>query len=186
MLSKSKLNIQELHDFLKKKHDKQGVLDLTSEVNEKSVHIEDLYQLSVRNEDEQIAFRAAWVIENVFFSFPKHFVPILKTFLKDYPTQKNRSVQRHYSKIAYQLTKTKPLFFTKDEINGLIDGSFDWLIDTETPVAVQCNCIDVLFNLSNQEDWIMPELQRILEQNLLSNSPAILSRTKKILNKLQN
>jgi len=71
-------------------------------------------------------------------------------------------------------------------LDTLIEGSFDWLIDPETPVAIQCNCMDVLCNLSEKEDWIADELRNILEQNLLSDSPALLSRTKSVLKKLKH
>jgi hypothetical protein len=62
--------------------------------------------------------------------------------------------------------------------------SFDWLLNRETPVAVQCNALDIIFQLSPYHDWIIEELAVILEQKLVSNSPALLSRSKKILKRI--
>ena len=179
---------QELVDILKSNHSKRDILDLASKVKRKIVKIRDIYNLSLEHEDPQVVFRAAWVLENVYTRYPSTFDNIQRLFLRDYAKQKNRSAQRHYSKIAMYISHPVQSFMSQvkhEDLGVLIEGSFDWLIDPETPVAIQCNCIDVLCNLSEKEAWIADELKNILEQNLLSNSPALLSRTKSVLKKLK-
>ena len=179
---------QELADILKSNHSKRDISDLASKVNRKIVKIRDVYSLSLEHNNPQVVFRAAWLLENVFFKYPHAFEYIQPLFLRDYAKQKNRSAQRHYSKIAIYISHPLQTFMSRvkhQDLGVLIEGSFDWLIDSETPVAIQCNCMDVLCNLSEKEDWIADELKNILEQNLLSNSPSLLSRTKSVLKKLK-
>ncbi len=57
--------------------------------------------------------------------------------------------------------------------------------DPGTPVAVQVNCMDVLYNLRGHEDWIADELKQQTEFLLRNASPALLSRGKRILLKLK-
>ncbi|WP_353136407.1 hypothetical protein [Pseudopedobacter sp.] len=183
------MTLQELVDILKSNHSKKDILDLASKVNRKIVKIRDIYNLSLEHDDPQVVFRAAWVLENVYVYYPSAFDNIQRLFLRDYSKQKNRSAQRIYSKIAMHISQPVQSFMNQvkhENLDTLIEGSFDWLIDPETPVAIQCNCMDVLCNLSKKEDWIAGELRNILEQNLLSNSPALLSRTKSVLKKLKH
>src|SRR5690606_7363078 len=116
------------------------------------------------------------------------FVGIAKEFVAHYKFQKNISARRHYSKIAMSITRPRWIEFYKlsnEDIDNIIEGSFEWLIDESTPVAVKCNCLDVLYNLASYQDWILDELKPILEQGLVSDSPALISRTKGILQRLQ-
>lgn len=180
---------EELVDFLKNNHGKEAILELTRMAEKKVVDIMDVYQLSLEYPDSQIAFRSAWLLENIFFACPEMFESILPEFLEHYAKQENKSGQRHYSKIGMEITKPiqrLKLDIPIDKLEKLLEASFDWLIDAKTPVAVKCNCLDILYNLSGKESWIISELNNILEQNLLSNSPAILSRTKSILKKLKS
>ncbi|HZG70744.1 MAG TPA: hypothetical protein VEY51_04330 [Chondromyces sp.] len=62
--------------------------------------------------------------------------------------------------------------------------TFEWLINPETPVAVQANCLDILYNLSSHYDWIRDELVLQTEFLLKKASAAMQSRGKKVLRKL--
>ncbi|ADY51796.1 hypothetical protein Pedsa_1228 [Pseudopedobacter saltans DSM 12145] len=177
-----------LADVLKENHSKSDIRELTRKANRKYVKVRDVYELTLEHEDPQVVFRSAWLLENIFFDYPEEFEYVQPLFFKDYSRQKNKSAQRHYSKIAKEVTYSAQMCLRDikpGNFDVILEGSFDWLIDPETPVAVKCNCLDVLYNLSEQEDWILPELKNILEQNLLSNSAALLSRTKSILKKLK-
>ena len=56
---------------------------------------------------KEIAFRAAWILENVYFKNPDHFVPYLEDFIAAYYLQKNLSCQRHFTKIMMDITSPK-------------------------------------------------------------------------------
>lgn len=139
------------------------------------------------HQNPQIAFRASWTLESIAYRNPEIFLFHLSDFLSLYPTITNHSVQRCFTKIMMQLTDEKFMrkaMFKASVFDECLTVSFDWLLNPETPVAVQCNALDIIFQLSPYHDWIIEELAIILEQKLVSNSPALLSRSKKILKRI--
>ena len=113
--------------------------------------IGDLIELSFYPRKE-IAFRAAWILEFIEVNYPERFLPFLEKFLNRYPIQKNRSCQRHYTKIVMHLTNRKAsenyqLKMRNYDLESIIETTFEWLIDKKTPIAVQVNCMEILCNL---------------------------------------
>lgn len=135
---------------------------------------------------EGIAFRAAWVLDNIELNCNRRFVPVLTSFLAGYQKQKNFSCQRHYTKIMMRLTgKNASAIYQLELCNynfeTIIDTTFEWLINPKTPIAVKVNCIEILVNLRTKSDWIGEELKAQIEFLLKDGGPAIQSRGKKML-----
>lgn len=144
----------------------------------------DLISLSLCPQNE-IAFRASWVLEQLVYYRWDDLVPFLPDFIKGYLIQKNRSCQRHYSKIIMYMTHPGSeigikhlLYEYKEQITEI---TFDWLIDPETPVAVKVNCMDILLHLSKDNPWIADELHSQVQFLLKDGSDAVQSRGKRIL-----
>ncbi|MFD1628264.1 hypothetical protein [Pseudopedobacter beijingensis] len=188
---KMKWGKQDIINFLKENHGKADILNLTELVKTENIATKDVYSICKNEKEQQVVFRAAWLLEEIFMNIEDSFTIILKDFLLHYPLQQNQSAQRHYSKIAMRISNVayiKRYQLSAAQLKPLTEGSFDWLIFEDTPVAIKCNCIDILYNLSlvlANEKWIIDELLNILELNLLSESPALLSRTKRVLKKLK-
>ncbi len=149
-----------------------------------------LHNLCYYQEKESIAFRAAWVLEHIALHNPNRFMPVFHDFIHRLPDQKNRSCQRHFTKILMQITHPKAPSFFQDayrEIDreALVETVFGWLIDPDTPIAVQVNCMDILFYMSKEFDWIADELENQIEFFMRDGSPAMQGRGKKILEKLR-
>jgi len=177
----------ELIDFLEKHHTKEDMRYLTNLVREGVINVNDVFELSF-DEKKKVGFRASWFLENVVAECPGRFKTVAKDFLDSYHLQQNLSARRCFSKIA--LYMLGGIWFSinnlkHEDFKNCIETSFDWLLENNTPLAVQCNCIDIIYELSDHEDWILEELMPILERNLLTTSPALLSRTKAILEKHQ-
>jgi hypothetical protein len=137
---------------------------------------------------KEIAFRAAWVLENVYYSNPNAFLPHLEEFKGAYCRQKNLSCQRHYTKIMMDITGHKKdipnLTINLFDFEAVTETTFEWLINPKTPVAVQVNCLDILYNLSSRYHWIKDELKAQTEFLLRDGSAAMQSRGRRILEKL--
>lgn len=175
----------EIVNFLDKHHTKKDMNYLTDLVREKAINIQDVFELSF-DERKKVGFRAAWFLENVMSDCPGRFKPIAKDFLDNYHLQKNLSARRCFSKMAFYMLGGvwfEIFNLKREDFKNCIETSFDWLLENNTPLAIQCNCIDIIYKLSDHEDWILEELIPILERNLLTTSPALLSRTKAILEK---
>lgn len=87
-----------------------------------------------------------------------------------------------------RLTKKDLMHFYRlkpDDFDSILEATFDWLINPKTPLAVQCNAMDIVYRLSPYHDWIKEELKVVLEQKLLVKSAALNSRTKRVLKKLK-
>ncbi len=147
--------------------------------------IEQILGLTFRPEQE-LAFRAAWILEHIFLANPTGFFEHLTGFVSAYNKQKNLSCQRHYTKIMMEITSGKVLPGSeKADFETVVETTFAWLIDDRAPVAVQVNCLDILYNLSSRFDWIKDELKAQTEFFLRDGSAAMQSRGKKILKKLK-
>ncbi|MES3017540.1 MAG: hypothetical protein V4721_07175 [Bacteroidota bacterium] len=134
----------------------------------------------------EIAFRAAWILEIAAENNPEEFGLYLDEFTNVYINLRNLSGQRHFTKILMSLTKNagRRDLLSEQKLAILVETTFEWLIDLQTPVAVRVNCMDILFNLKDKSDWIADELRAQIEFQLQNGSPALQSRGKRILNKL--
>jgi hypothetical protein len=131
-----------------------------------------------------LAFHAAWVLEHVFLAGTSPEQD-WQYFFEHYGEQKNRSCQRHFTKIAIYFFNRVPTVAGVD-LEGVIERTIEWLADPSTPVAVKANCIDILFALRGKEVWLTEELTFQLEFILqYGTSAALQSRTKKFLAKLR-
>ena len=149
----------------------------------------DLISLSLYPQNE-IAFRASWVLEQVLYYRWDDLVPFLPDFVSGYLIQKNRSCQRHFTKIMMHLTDSgsnteiKPMIMEHQE--QIIEITFDLLIDTHTPVTVKVNCMDILLHFAKEQPWIPDELRSQVQFLLKDGSAAVQSRGKRILKKLKS
>ena len=148
----------------------------------------DLISLSLYPQNE-IAFRASWVLEQVLYYRWDDLVPFIPDLIAGYLIQKNRSCQRHYSKIMMYLTDSESATETHSLLSiyqdQIIEITFDWLIDSQTPVAVKVNCMDILLHFGKEQPWIPDELRSQVQFLLKDGSAAVQSRGKRILKKLK-
>ncbi len=162
--------------------------DAVKIAHDKSCVPGDLISLSLYPHNE-IAFRASWVLEQLIYCRWDDFIPFLPDFIAGYLIQKNRSCQRHYSKIMMYLTASGSPTEIKYLISGfqdqIIEITFDWLIDPQTPVAVKVNCMDILLYFGKEQAWINEELHSQIHFLLRDGSAAVQSRGNWILKKLK-
>lgn len=171
----------ELSKILENNYSKNDILYLVRLSLNKIIKVKNVLELSF-DENPQVAFRAAWLLENIVIEYPYLFEREVKDFLKCYHLQKNESAKRCFSKIAIIVLQWAALYkVSYKHFEYCLSASFDWLLNDNTSVAIKCNCIDLIYDLSHHENWILEELKPILEKNLLTDSPALLSRIKKIL-----
>lgn len=168
---------------------KKDILTLSQKVGKQKA-VPELIELCFLQQKPAIAFRAAWVLENVSLSYPEAFIPYFHTFIKRLPTQKNQSCQRHFTNILLQFCKPKATPLHKCALAAVPDQSllietiFEWLIFPKTPVAVRVNCLELLLFFSDTFSWVKEELQAQTEYYLREGSPAMQSRGRKILKQL--
>ncbi len=156
--------------------------DLASK-NAGSAH--ELIKLSL-HPDYEIAFRAAWILEQIAFSQDAEFHTLASDFSRVYVKLKNESCQRHYTKIMMHLSLPENIGhqLVGIDLEPIVETTFEWLIDPDTPVAVRVNCMDILYNLRKRYDWISDELGAQIQFQMRDGSAALQSRGKKVLHRL--
>ena len=161
---------------------KTRVEELAEEVSNGSLSLNDLLEFTFYHQAE-VAFRAAWVLENVVLNFSVCDESFLCDFIEKYPVQPNQSCRRHYTKMMMHL-QTDGSALSGADMEPVAEATFEWLIDPRTPVAVKANCLDILLGLSRQYPWIREELPAQTEFVMKTGTASIQARGKKILRRL--
>lgn len=178
------LRMEFLIDAIKTTLTKTKVEKLASIASEETFSAKELIDLSF-HPDEQIGFRAAWILERVYSNHHKRFLPDAQYFLMKLPLQSNLSALRHYVKILAFMTAKKASPAIKEIIDNYDTGNiaevvFVWLIDEKIPVAVKSHCLNVLANLSEKHNWIRNELMETMEFLVDKESIAFFAKVKQI------
>lgn len=181
--------MQLLIDILKNPLGKVKVEELAFSASEENFSIPDLLALSF-HQDEQIGFRAAWVLERIYSKHPHRFLPFAISFLEKLPLQQNLSALRNYVKILAFMTKKDALPEIKEIINNyhtdeIVEVVFAWLIGNEIPVAVKSHCLNILANLIWKHPWVKEELVETMEFLLDKQSIAFFAKVKQIRKQLK-
>lgn len=139
--------------------------------------------------DRMIGFRAAWLLENMYFQDPDSFMPHIRLLISKFKEVKNPGCQRHYAKILMHLTDPKAPKTILEKINetdldAAIEQCFDWMIDPKVLVAVKVFAAEALFNMRIGYPWIADELPEQLEFLMRDGSMAIQTRGKRLLSQL--
>lgn len=167
---------------------KTKVDKLSKLLKQQDFALHDLIDLTF-HEDKTTAFRAAWLLENVFLVRPELYLSEIDYLLARFKDVTYQSCQRHYAKIVMHLTspKANPLIKAKlaeTDLEPVVEQCFDWMIAPEILIAVKVFASEALFNLRHRYAWITEELKNQLEFLMRNGSAAIQSRGKKLLAKL--
>jgi len=185
------MNKEKLLHEISKAVSKSKAIELAKIVATADFFMVDLLALCYHAE-KSIAFRAAWILELVEYTYPAKFIPALPDFINELPRQRNGGCQRCFSKILMHISNPKASVIRRTTFNELsstvhekiVETMFEWLINPHTPVAVRVNCMDVLYYMSPQFPWIKEELLAQIEFYLKDGSAALQSRGKGLLKKL--
>lgn len=141
-------------------------------------------------DDETIAVRASWVFEFVYAERPDWLLPHFNYWVHQLPKAAYDSNKRPLCRILLQFIQAST---KKEEYSKLltppvkeyiIEICFDWLINDEK-VALKCYSMRILNILGKETDWVYPELEIILQQNIPTQSAAYKAAAKDVLNNIK-
>ncbi len=164
---------------------KTKVLKLSRILEEEAFALRDLIDLTF-DANRDIAFRAAWILENVFLQDPTRYEADLDYLVSRIKEVKHASCKRHYAKIMMHITAKKAPPIIKQKLLGIdlepvVEQCFDWMIDPKVLVAVKVFASEALFNLRCRYPWISEELAEHIRFLMKDGSAAIQSRGRKLL-----
>ena len=182
-MSKDELIKQLAETFGKTKVDKLVII-----LKERNFALRDMIDLTF-HPDKTIAFRSAWLLENLFIIDPVSYLANFDYLLSRFKDVKYESCQRHYAKIMMHLTSPKAPVPIKDKLaetnlESIVEKCFDWMIDPKILIAVKVFSAETLFNLRSRYPWIKEELANQLKFLMRNGTAAIQTRGKKLLAKL--
>lgn len=132
--------------------------------------------------------KACWNLELVLERYIEWFTPYLGTFSETLAAYKHEGAIRSVSKIclfAVTHNHEHPGFLNGKHITHITEACFDWLIDPKGKVANKAYAMRALYIIGKKEDWVYPELQRILSEDFVKHSAAYRGAAKEVLLKLQ-
>lgn len=135
--------------------------------------------------ENKLSIKAAWVLEFVCAEKLDWLIPYLNYFTDSIKLVKFDSAVRPVSKIcnflAINYNSRKANFIkknlTKQHIHLIIETGFDWMISNQK-VAVKAYTMNSLFLFGKSYNWVHDELELIIVQNMVKESPAYKARGK--------
>ncbi|MDB5011705.1 MAG: hypothetical protein JWQ06_2494 [Mucilaginibacter sp.] len=185
MLTQSQL-IQQLTTTI----GKSKVIELSKILKDQQFNLRYLIDITF-NKDKDIAFRASWLLENVFLKNPQAYLNDLDYLIQCFINVSYPSCQRHYAKIMMHITDPKApaavqLKLKEIDLEKVMEHLFDWMIDPKVKIAVKVFSSEALFNMRYQYSWITEELADQIKYLMSNGTAAIQSRGKKLLKQLGN
>lgn len=126
---------------------------------------------------DMIAFRAAYVLETIYFVDRNHFEPYRVRFMDDFAQTKSESAKRHFTKMMDDILKLyEP---TDEQSEAIAQACIFWITEPKTRVAVQIWAVEILLKLCTTTDWLKVIMPEIVHSLTINPSPAIISRHRK-------
>jgi len=184
------MNKTELIEQLAATFGKTKVDKLTRILKDSDFSLTDLIDITF-HKNKTIAFRAAWLLENVYMQQPDKYLNELSYLIERFIEVKYPSCQRHYAKIIVHITSPKAPKSIQNELQKInlgpiIEQLFEWMIDSQIKIAVKVFASEALFNVRDSYDWIKEELANQIQHLMRDGTAAIQTRGKKILKQLGN
>jgi len=130
--------------------------------------------------------KACWILELVMEARIEWLTPYRDAFCNTLSVYRQEGAIRSISKIClFAVTRhQKEKFLEPNHLELITEACFDWLIDPEGKVAAKAYAMRTLFLLGEKEDWIYPELQRILSEDSVKHTAAYKGAARDILKRI--
>lgn len=130
-----------------------------------------------------IVFRAAWVVERIYFRAPERFAPWCARFCThDFAAATDPSARRSFGKMmADLLGRHDP---GTEALDRIASAAAEWLIDPRTKVAVRIYAIELLGRCRQRLPWVAEAWGDLLAAATADATPAIASRMRNRWNRV--
>jgi hypothetical protein len=132
------------------------------------------------NSDHPKSWRAAWILDKIHEKNKLLIVPFIPLIIDQLKIEKNEGKKRHLLKLVSQNT------IPEHEKGFLLEYCIATFTTAKEPIAVRVHAMQVLYEISQTEPGLKPEILAIIENELEEHSTAgIRSRGIKITGKLR-
>jgi len=129
---------------------------------------------------EQKSWRAAYLVDKIHDDYPELLLPFIEPVIEQLKTENNSSKKRHFLKLL-SMNKIPAKHF-----GFMVDYCIGALTSAKEPPAVRVHAMQILYNISETEPELKPEILAIIENEMEYHATAgIISRGSKITQKLR-
>jgi hypothetical protein len=152
--------------------------EVVQEVLENPTLFTDVFE-GMLSEDPVISMRSADVIEKVAKKHPEYLQPFKFKLIHEVSQIDQKEVRWH---VAQMFSYLKINQSERDEIMKILLT----FITTESSIIVKTFSMQTLAIFADREASIRPQIIELIEEMMKTGSPAIISRGKKLINKLKS
>ena len=127
---------------------------------------------------EPISRRAVYAIDNTNDINPKLITKYIDRITDFVLTKPNYSIMRSLLKLLAENN------IAKDKQGKILQLCTDYIYSEKVPPAVKVHCLQIFYNISEEETDLKLELIQIIESTIEHNTAAYKSRANKLLEKL--
>lgn len=168
----------DIRQALLREHSKTNSLRIKDWIGTDETRFAQLMELFLADE-YRVTQRAAWVLDFCATDHPKMVFPYLETLIMNLKNKPHVAVVRNTLR-----------FLQNIEIPGALLGHatqicFEILYDPNAAIAVKVFAMTVIANICEREPDLTNELSLLIEEEMRHGGPAIQSRGKRLLKKLE-
>ena len=130
------------------------------------------------DDDPRVRMRSADVIEKVSSKYPKYLQPFKSRLINEVSKIEQQEVRWHIAQMFSYLE------IDKNERGRIIEVLLSY-IDTSESRIVKVFSIQTLADIAEKDELIKPKIMKELHEFIKSDSPAMVSRAKKLIKKLE-
>jgi hypothetical protein len=126
------------------------------------------------------SWRAAWIMDRIHDNEPELIEPLIPEMIRQIKTEQTEGKKRHFLKLISLGN------ISGEEMGFLFDYCLKIFSSAKEPVAVRVHAMQILFNISETEVALKPEVLAIINHEIENQSSAgIISRGNKLAKKLR-
>jgi hypothetical protein len=127
-----------------------------------------------------VSWRALWMVDKIYDIDATLIAPFLPEMIQQLKVETHHGKKRHLLKLISQMN------IPENQAGFLMDYCLTTFTSDKEPVANRVHAMQVLFNISESEPELKPELLEIIQQEIdFHPTPGIRSRGSKLVKKLQ-
>jgi hypothetical protein len=152
--------------------------DLIADIIDKRPELfDELVEIFLRNE-EPVSRRAVWVVDTVAEKHPHLLDRYIEPIVEMLPGFTHDGLKR----VSLRMLSRSPL--PQNQLGGLMNLCFDWLVFPKESVAVKVYSMEILYRISQVEPELKKELADSIEWRIAEGTPGFKNRGMKTLKKL--
>jgi hypothetical protein len=152
---------------------------LISEISMQPDLLQMLMSIALYNKEHK-SWRAAYLVDKIHDNYPELIQPFLGEIAMQLEKEESSSKKRHFLKLISMNS------IAVQHQGFLVDYCLNLLTSDKEPPAVRVHAMQVLFNISENEPELKPEILAVIEHEIRYHATAgIISRGSKLAGKLR-